>query len=330
MSAEPQAPQRAVWHRFKRPALWVISAALLFVLYRKADWQQVLAALGSLHVGWLLAALSLFVPQTLLSAWRWQVLIRPLSPLTLAQSLRHTLIASAFNLILPSKLGDYSKVGLLPHLDSRHRLAAAGWATLEKASDVAALLVWLAVGWLRLPVYIAVSLPVVLWWGMCTFRVHKFDADGRSWWQQVILLAPFSLSLWGLHLLQIDWMLKSAGVCPPWEDSLSRIPLAIFAGLLPISAMGLGTRDAALVYLFSPWGSSSSLAAVGLLTALRYLLPGTAGILCLTCWRTPTSSRDVESEKGFVAGVDAVGEETVLPLEDGWGEGLQQDCLSSK
>ena len=63
------------------------------------------------------------------------------------------------------------------------------------------------------------------------------------------------------------------------QDVLSRIPPAIFAGLLPLTLWGLGTRDAVLVHQFTDLAAPSTMAVVGMLTALRYVVPGAAGIL---------------------------------------------------
>ena len=53
---------------------------------------------------------------------------------------------------------------------------------------------------------------------------------------------------------------------------------SLYAGLLPISFCGLGTRDAALVYLFADIAPASTMTVVGLLTGLRYVIPGAVGI----------------------------------------------------
>src|SRR5690606_35511080 len=108
--------------------------------------------------------------------------------------------------------------------------------------------------------------------------------------KQAIALIAATFLLWSLHLWQIDFFMRAAGVTVPWPLAASRIPLAIFAGLLPLSCCGVGTRDAALVWLFADAAPASAMAVVGLLTALRYLLPGAFGIAVLAAGRS--------SEKG--------------------------------
>ena len=106
----------------------------------------------------------------------------------------------------------------------------------------------------------------------------------RPRFQAALWLCGSSLLLWLLHLIQIDLFLRAAGVAVPWFCTLSRIPLAIFAGLLPISFCGVGTRDTALIWLFSDVAEPATMAAVGMLTALRYVAPGAVGIPLLAGW----------------------------------------------
>jgi hypothetical protein len=246
-----------------------VAGGLLVALYTAADWRSVGRVLASLDAGYLVAGLLLFVPQTLVSAMRWRRLVSPLAAISLGEAVRQTLAASALNLIVPSKLGDLSKAAMLPLAGPGDRARAGGLALLEKGADVAALAVlWLS-GWLAVNGLTLCGLLLTIAAAASWTRLRS--SSGCS-------LAACSLVLWTLHLLQIDCFLKAAGVFVPWSEAASRIPAAIFAGLLPISFCGIGTRDSALIWLFSDTAPASVMAAVGALTALRYLVPGAAGI----------------------------------------------------
>ena len=57
------------------------------------------------------------------------------------------------------------------------------------------------------------------------------------------------------------------------------VPIAIFVGLVPVTIAGMGTRDAALIYLFSAYASDSASITVGLFfSLLRYWVLALAGI----------------------------------------------------
>ena len=60
--------------------------------------------------------------------------------------------------------------------------------------------------------------------------------------------------------------------------NLALSSLAILAGLLPLTFAGVGTRDAALVYLYQPYFSASVGAALGILCTSRYFIPALVGL----------------------------------------------------
>lgn len=279
------------WWR-TRTAKLVSAGLLLAALYFAADWRSVGRVLATLDVRYLSAALVLFIPQTLLSAWRWRMLMTPLRRFSLTEAVRHTAIASAWNLILPSKLGDLSKAGLVQELSPSQRAAAGGLVVLEKIADVAALCALILLGSCA-----AQSLGTM---AIAAIAAPALDATARgSLWnklrnlqatpRQLTTLTFATLLLWTLHVWQIELFMRSAGVFVPWQMAAARLPLAIFAGLLPLSFCGVGTRDAALVWLFADVAPASAMAAVGLLTALRYLLPGAFGIAVLAGGRDGAS-----------------------------------------
>ena len=250
-----------------------LALLLLFALYWHADWRAVAAAVANLQSAPLALALLLFVPQTLVSACRWKWLVARVAGISLAEAARHTLAASAWNLITPSKLGDFSKAAMLG-LPSGSRRRAAGLVLIEKGCDVAALCLLWAVGFLcQTSEQGLLPIVTVLFAMMLIAAALKMHMS-----RDRLAAGAASLVLWTLHLWQIDLFLKAAGVDVAWHVAAARIPAAIFAGLLPLSFCGLGTRDAALVWLFADTASASTMAAVGLLTATRYLIPGAAGI----------------------------------------------------
>lgn len=246
-----------------------VAAVLLAALGRAADWRKVGGALASLDATPLFAALLLFIPQTLVSAWRWRRLAAPLAAISYGDALRQTLAASALNLVVPSKLGDLSKAAMLPLSSAADRARAGALTLAEKGADVAALAALWSAGWAGID---GLSLVLLL---LALAALGRWTRLAGS---TVYGAAVLTLWLWSLHLLQIDFFLKAAGVFVSWSEATARVPAAIFAGLAPISFCGVGTRDSALVWLFSDIASASVMAAVGLLTALRYLLPGMAGI----------------------------------------------------
>lgn len=251
-----------------------VSLVLCGVLVSLADWRAIGAQLVELDPGWLAAGLALFVPQTIVSAWRWKRMIADVAPLKLSDSLRHTLAASTLNLVVPSKLGDFSKAAFVPVTVDGGRKRLAKLVAVEKGSDLAvllsAMLVATCAGWLG----VVGALVVVL----------------AAWMALSRAFVSATLVLWTLHLTQIHCFLLSADVPTSWLTTAARVPAALLAGIVPAAFCGIGTRDAALVQLYADSAPAATMLVVGLLTSLRYVVPGAIGIpLLVSLRRRPTT-----------------------------------------
>ena len=87
-----------------------------------------------------------------------------------------------------------------------------------------------------------------------------------------------SVFIWFLHLLQIWMFIFAIRATAPFLANLALSPLAILAGLLPLTFAGVGTRDAALVLFYAPYFDAPKAAALGILCTARYVLPAIGGL----------------------------------------------------
>ena len=103
----------------------------------------------------------------------------------------------------------------------------------------------------------------------------------RYFWESPARLAKVaftSIVIWLLHLLQIWMFILALRAWAPFLANLALSPLAILAGLLPLTFAGVGTRDAALVFFYAPYFDAPTAAALGLLCTARYVLPALGGL----------------------------------------------------
>ena len=96
---------------------------------------------------------------------------------------------------------------------------------------------------------------------------------GRRRW-----VLPFSLGLWLTHLIQIWLFTVALEASVPFSVCASLSAVALMAGQLPLTVAGVGTRDLALVVLFSRYLPPETAAALGVLVTTRNLLPPLIGI----------------------------------------------------
>jgi uncharacterized protein (TIRG00374 family) len=116
----------------------------------------------------------------------------------------------------------------------------------------------------------------------------KLEKMGASWsemhayfWASKARLAKVTLTsvfIWFLHLLQIWMFILALRAWAPFLANLALSPLAILAGLFPLTFAGVGTRDAALVLFYAPYFAGPTAAALGLLCTARYVLPAIGGL----------------------------------------------------
>jgi uncharacterized protein (TIRG00374 family) len=216
-------------------------------------------------------------------------------------------------MVLPSKMGDVAKSVFMTRHGLRPALALA-LVVVEKSWDMLSLLAWCVLGltqlrhegvlfWvLGLCVAAGLGGGVLLigsrsfssWLGSMVTAVSprsfrsKLEPMEQSWeemrqfiWQErrrLAVVCALSLLLWFLHLVQI-WMFTLAlRQQVPFVANLGLAPLAILAGLLPLTFAGIGTRDAAIILFYQRYLDPAAGAALGLLCTSRYLLPAIAGL----------------------------------------------------
>ncbi len=302
----------------KRIISIVVSLGILIALYWRIDLGKVVPIFTNASAFWMIVSLGMVVPLTLLTAGRLCQLMPHEHPLRFFESARLILLASVLNLVLPSKMGDMAKAVFMADKGHVKGPLAFALVVFEKACDMLSLLVWCVVGllmyprkdaffWIMTAAIIAGFIGLALLLGSTGFARFffglaekyapgkigsKFAALHESWVQmhayfwrdkwQLTKIAANSLFIWFLHLVQI-WMFTLAlRESVPFLTNLALSPLAILAGLLPLTFAGVGTRDAALVFLYANpdqgYMSAAAAAALGVLCTLRYVLPAILGL----------------------------------------------------
>ena len=89
----------------------------------------------------------------------------------------------------------------------------------------------------------------------------------------------YSLLIWFISIVQTLTFFYALGLDIPLLFTVANIPIAIFIGLIPVTLGGMGTRDAAIIFLFSEFASPEKLLGVGILFSIfRYWLLSLIGI----------------------------------------------------
>lgn len=280
----------------------LVTLLLLVVLYAQMDRQALLQHFRSMRLDIFGLALLCFVPQILVTTWRWCLMVRDVCPMPFGDAMRLILASRALNAFLPSKLGEASKAYFV-HTQAHLPLAqGVALVLLEKVLDVAGLGSVLLTGVALLPHRGALEItaallglcPIGLLLGIVLCRTTGFrrllrpssawqrrlgswleawDGILLRWWQQPRRLAGItglSSVLWFLHLGQIYLFFVALQSTISAALVLAYVPLSIAVGILPVTLGGMGTRDTALIVLFAPYETTTMMAGIGVLCSMRY------------------------------------------------------------
>ena len=282
-----------------RAVLRLLAAAVLVAaLLWWSGPEAVVAGLGVLEVGPVLAALGIGVVTTVCSAWRWCLVARGLGMrLPLPAAVADCYQATFLNAVLPAGiLGDVHRavghgrragdVGRGVRAVALERLVgllvlvavAAGVLLVEPALLAVVGGAVPGAGWLgaallvALLVAVLVALPV-LGWAMRA-RLRPVAADLRALrragtWSGVIGLSVVALAG---YLATFVVAARAAGASAPVTELLPLLVLALLVMALPLNVGGWGPREAVATLGFGAVGFG---AAQGLATAVGY------GLLCL-------------------------------------------------
>lgn len=292
----------------------LVSVSIIALLYWQINLENIIQVLAQSDIVWLMLGLTFVVPTTLLTAFRLTFLSSGPGKIHYLEALKLILAASVMNLVLPSKMGDVAKSVFIVQDKSVGYAQAIPLVVFEKLADLLALLLWCIFGLMFLQndnnlytVLLAASLILfiigalsigskafagvvfkliaLLLPGRLTSNIDNFQ---KGWLEvgdfvrtdraRALSLGLLSFFLWFLHLLQIWLFILALNSNVSLLTSLAITPLAILAGLIPLTFSGVGTRDFAFIYFYAAYFSTATGAALGILATLRYVIPAIAGI----------------------------------------------------
>ena len=291
-----------------------VSVAILLIIYSKINFQGLLDVFRNCDRTWMTISLAMVIPITMFTSGRLQQLTPKGTSLGFMEANRLILGASVLNMVLPSKMGDIAKAYFMRERGHLSGSLSLSLVVFEKTCDMLSLLLWCAFGLIVYPqkdglfwtMTAAVVLGLIVGWLLLASRQfaqiffliaiklapkklrNKLQNLQTSWtqmhdyfWQdngQLLKIAATSIFIWSLHLLQIWLFILALNAWTPFLVNLALSPLAILAGLLPLTFAGVGTRDAALIFFYQPYFDAQTGAALGLLCTSRYFLPAIIGL----------------------------------------------------
>ena len=266
---------------------------LIALLYYRLDLHQI-ADLGQ-QANWTLLVIAsiLTLPFVLLKTLKWHQLLKTDQPQTpYALALRSFLIGVGASLFTPARVGELARIACFP----RQRSEVFTLVIADKFIDMSTLLgvfvlslallsPWLGVvslfglGCLWVLIYTGVSLTKgAKWISQKSWLVERIRLLRQLPRCLIIRNACCACACFGLMFLQFYLLLSSLQPVG-WQVGLT-LPIILVVSSLPISIMGLGSREGTAALLLSRYGvpMEAAVAAAFSLFVINALLPGLVGL----------------------------------------------------
>jgi uncharacterized protein (TIRG00374 family) len=299
------------------PARWLkalVTVACLAWIARKVHWSDVAAALADADPAWVLLSLALTPVLILISALKWQLLIRARGDDPgLLTCFRLYTVGYFFNNFLPSNVGgDVARVYLLGRQGGGLAQALAS-VFLERFTGLTALIALAAIAsfagppelyqprvrsaiWLVVLGYLAVLWAVFeprlarfaherlrLPLGAKLVRIHDAVAAYRDHPGPLVACLALSVGFYLLAAVNIYVSLRAFGArLDPVAIALAT-PLILLVSGLPVAIGGLGLQEGTFVVALGVYGVPAAVALAGaLLIRVKGILVGAAGLAWLS------------------------------------------------
>lgn len=267
-----------------------VSVALLGVLFSRADVSAMGARFRQMDLGWMAAALAVYGLMLVISAWRWQLLLRVQ---TIRVGFGHLtnsfLVATFFNNFLPSNIGgDVVRVAdtapyagsktvattivLLDRVLGLVALLAVAAAASALATAAGVPLVGVGYIWIALVALLG-GLMFVLLFPQRFARMMHAIAGGRGEGIQIRLVnllgalsrfaeqpGPLGIAFAGAVAVQALLVLffmcvaRSLEVPLPLMAASVVVPVSLAVQMVPVSINGFGVRESVFAFFFASLG----------------------------------------------------------------------------
>lgn len=280
----------------KQLILITITLVILLFLGNLVEWGALGERLQQAKLFPLFAALAVTLPFPLLNTLRWYSVLRAVkAPVTIKQAFKITMACWPIGVLTPGKAGEFLKIKVVPS-----KSLGLGTVYAERVIDLFTLGIfgvvfgtitaawWAVIGGLA---GMGASVGVVVT-GKIIVKALKGKpiAEKIQGLLEVLpilikqprLFAACILSSsmnWWLSMVQMYFLLEAFGEPTPLLFLMAIVPGATFAGLIPLTIAGVGTRDAAFLALGSGRIDEAALLASAIFYSLfGYFLLGCLGL----------------------------------------------------
>lgn len=279
---------KSCYQKIPRYSGIAISALAIFFVVRTINGSTLKVTLDSVKIAWLIPVILLNFAVIVSKAFRWQLLVKPLSHISLCRITTILTVGFMANNILPARLGDAVRVHMLHRKTDLGHAATTGGVIADKIVEGISFLFltlflfffitvpqWMGYGLLAMLVGIAGIYVLILVYSRTKMTRWAFLAKLQEGLAPLhnrrVFVTGFCVSLlsWMLQLAMIHITQLAFGVHLPFWGTLLVLVAVNLAVIVPSAPAQLGTFELACVLSYTFLGIDKN---VGLLIGATYHL----------------------------------------------------------
>jgi len=303
------------------------SLLILGFLFSKIDFGNVSAVIlrSNFKLILLAAGISIFT-NIFFGAVKWRRILSELGcPLSFAEVLSIRSGCIPFKTIFPLKSSEIFKAVYIHKYKGLSFGRAVSSLLLDKILNLLVTLAILLVGLFWVNLAIPKFLPIIGLLGIILFvfsskvregflapfrkvhsKIHRFTEQLLNSFNDISATEKVRLILYSViyqfsEFINTYILFKAVGISVPFSSVCVLVPLIMIVNNLPITVLGLGTREALIIFLFGAFAASASLLGAGVLISLvEHVLPVVIGLLFIKSFLTYFAMKDDDISKGSV------------------------------
>ncbi len=302
-----------------------VSVLILYLLFLKTDARNVLSTLQGCDPKLLLCAVFVsFSINILLGAEKWRRILSALGcPLPYKEVLSIRTGCIPFKVVFPMKSSHLLQALYLDRQNKLPFLRSVSFLVLDKMLNLLVVICAALIGLLFLDLKIPRLIPLLIFVvialllfsagfrgvfiaasGKIHPRLRDFAVQLFSSFQDIgikekIVLILYSVVYQSSEFINTFILLKAVGVTVPFGLLMVIVPVVMAINNLPVSVLGLGTREVSIVFFFSKYGTTAALLSGSILVSLvEHILPVFIGLFFIhSFYAYFTLKDDVRLEK---------------------------------
>ena len=254
-----------------------ISIVLLFLIFRFIGIDKVYRELLNANPNYILIAAFFIIFEIFFKALRWKTIIKIFNKsISVAVSMKYTLISIAFGFVTPGRLGEFIKAKYLVESTKISYLKSIMTVIIDKIFDFIALILLGLLGFSFLGelikpdyfifaffFYILILILVFIFFNKVLKLIDlilptKYKIDFKNFnIDRAVYIKSLLLSflIWVVLSIQAFFIIKSLGISSiPLYAIMGVVPLMALSSVIPISIGGLGVREVIAMSFFIPLG----------------------------------------------------------------------------